>query len=282
LGQKETKGEAIQEWLSASAVDLRSAKVLYDNNIFSTSLYHLQQSNEKLAKALLLNLGFLTVKTAQKDYAVQKVLGFIPKEPARYSHRTLPSLLSDLEKAFPAVDGLMTLVQSAEFGPKTTVFRRMVGRSKKSIRKLKKKPISPVRTKKQLEVEVKAAQTILDRIDSTMSLMAEEAKKIDGPRTVQTATKIVEKAGFDVKGVEPPSFEKTRDATLNVLKITILSALSVAVASLLDPLEAVTRYPDSKHSSFDDSNPYVIHFKGLYEVVSHLHEKSSSELSIDK
>ncbi|MGD0646172.1 MAG: hypothetical protein ABSA75_14810 [Candidatus Bathyarchaeia archaeon] len=174
----------------------------------------------------------------------------------------------------------MTLVQSSEFGPKTEEFRQMIRRSKKGIRKLKKKPISPVGTTEKLEVEVKATQAILDRLDSTMSIMTEEAEKLDGPRAVQTATKIVENAGFDVKGVEPPSFEKIRDGALDVLKITILSALSVAVASLLDPLEAVTRYPDSKHGAFDGNNPYVIHFKGLYEVVSRLHEKSSSALSV--
>ena len=278
--QKESKSDAIQDWLSASAVDLQSARVLYDSNIFSTSLYHLQQSNEKLAKALLLNLGFLTVKTAKKDYVVKKVLGFLPKEPAMYKHRTMPSLLSDLEKAFPAVEGLIALVESGEFGPKVAEFRRTIRRSKKGVRKLKKKPITPVRTAEQLEVEVKAAQTILDRLDSTLSKVTEEAEKIDGQRTVQTATKIVENAGFDVKGVEPPSFEKTRDIAIDVLRITMLSALSVAVASLLDPLESVTRYPDSEHPRFDQSNPYVKQFKGLYDVISSLLQKSSAELSV--
>ena len=277
--QEESKREAVQDWLYASEVDLQSARVLYDSNIFATSLYHLQQSNEKLAKALLLDLGFLTVKTAKRDYVVKKVLGFLPKEPAKYRHRTMPSLLSDLEKAFPAVEDLIALIESAEFGPKVAEFRRMVGRSKKAIRKLKKKPISPVRTAEQLEVEVKAAQTILDRVDSTMNKVTEETEKIDGERTVEIATKIVENAGLDTKDVEPPSFEKTRDTALGALRLTILSALTVAVASLLDPLEAFTRYPDSEHPRFDQSNPYVKHFNGLYYVVSGLLEKTRKETS---
>jgi hypothetical protein len=56
-----------------------SAKVLYDHKLFGSALYRLQQSNEKLAKGLLLSLGFLTPKTAKKDCAVESVLGFLPK-----------------------------------------------------------------------------------------------------------------------------------------------------------------------------------------------------------
>jgi HEPN domain-containing protein len=73
------KDKVIAEWLSASTTDLESAKVLYDHRLFSNSLYHLQQSNEKLAKALLLSIGFLTPKFAKKDLRIKELLGFLPK-----------------------------------------------------------------------------------------------------------------------------------------------------------------------------------------------------------
>lgn len=67
MAQGDAKEIVVQDWLSASADDLKTAKVLYDNRLFAHSLYHLQQGNEKLAKALLHRLGFLTPKTARKD-----------------------------------------------------------------------------------------------------------------------------------------------------------------------------------------------------------------------
>jgi hypothetical protein len=54
----------------------------------------------------------------------------------------------------------------------------------------------------------------------------------------------------------------------------MLVTLSVAIASLLDPLESITRYPDSKSCSFDENNPYVKNFHGLYDSIAHILEKS--------
>lgn len=274
MAQKDAKEKVVDDWLSASADDLESARVLYDNCLFAYSLYHLQQSNEKMAKALLLRLGFLTPKTARKDWAVKSVLGFLPKEPARYRHRTLAYFLSDLEKSVPAIEALFKRMESSEFGPSIAEFHGTIRRSKKGIRKLKKKPFSPVGTAEQLEEEIKAARGFLGAIDAVIDKATEEAKKIDPERAVRIATRIVEKAGFNVQGQQSPPFDEIVTTVMASLRLTLLATLSVAMASLLDPLESITRYPDSQHGRFDENNPYVKQFKGLYEVTKSILEKS--------
>jgi HEPN domain-containing protein len=91
--------EYVIAWLRESQIDLECGKILYENKIFSRTLYHLQQSNGKLAKGLLISIGILTPKKAGNDLITKLILGFQPKEPRNYNHRIYPSLLSDLEKA---------------------------------------------------------------------------------------------------------------------------------------------------------------------------------------
>lgn len=110
------KGKIIQDWLHAAASDLKCAKLLYDSRLFSAALYHLQQSNEKLAKGLLIAMGFLSPKRARKDFRVKDILGFLPKKPAEYRHRTMPSFLSDVEKTIPSIDGFLNLIETSELG----------------------------------------------------------------------------------------------------------------------------------------------------------------------
>jgi hypothetical protein len=50
--------------------------------------------------------------------------------------------------------------------------------------------------------------------------------------------------------------------------------LTAALGSFIDPLEAVTRYPDLPHTPFDENNPYIKNFMGLHDVISCILEKS--------
>ena len=95
------KNKIIQDWLCAAGLDLKCANLLYSVRLFSAALYHLQQSNEKLVKGLLIAMGFLSPKRAKNDLRIKEILGFLPKEPAAYRHRIMPSFLSDVEKTFP-------------------------------------------------------------------------------------------------------------------------------------------------------------------------------------
>ena len=61
-------------------------------------------------------------------------------------------------------------------------------------------------------------------------------------------------------------------------KLSILTSLSASMASILDPLESVTRYPDSKQRHFDESHPYVEHFRGLHDVVGLCLEKAEKAI----
>jgi hypothetical protein len=139
LSNSSNKDKTIREWLYAAASDLKCAKVLYDNMLFSAALYHLQQSNEKLAKGLLMAIGFLSPKRAKKDLRIKEMLGFLPKEPAAYRHRTMPSFLSNVEKTIPSIDGFLNLVESGELGPRIQEYHLLVRKGKKVSRSLRRK-----------------------------------------------------------------------------------------------------------------------------------------------
>jgi hypothetical protein len=71
-----------------------------------------------------------------------------------------------------------------------------------------------------------------------------------------------------------------KEEVVQSFKLSVLILVSVALASLLDPLEAITRYPYSLGSSFDETNLYVMNFGNLCKVVDSILEKSQ-ELSLD-
>jgi HEPN domain-containing protein len=67
--------------MGSSAKDLEASKLLFEGKMYPQALYHLQQANEKLAKAQLLRVGILTPQRAAEDWNVKKVLGFLQKQP---------------------------------------------------------------------------------------------------------------------------------------------------------------------------------------------------------
>jgi hypothetical protein len=281
LSNSSNVDQTIQDWFNAAASDLKCARVLYDSKLFSAALYHLQQSNEKLAKGLLIAMGFLSPKRARKDLRVKEILGFLPKEPAAYRHRTMPSFLSDVEKTIPSIDAFLNLIETSDLGPRMREYHLLVRKGKKGVKKLKKKPFRPVDNAAQLEGEVSAAESILDALDDAVRKMTQEMAKIDLQETYRVAKGLIGAQGFNVEGLEPPNFGKIKEEVVQSFKLSVLIAMSVALASLLDPLEAITRYPDSSGSSFNEANLYVVDFESLCKVIDCILEKSKA-LSLDK
>lgn len=271
---RDVKNKVIEDWLSASDTDLKSANILYDNKLFSASIYHLQQSNEKLAKSLLMLIGVLTPKSAKNDLRVKEMLGFLPKQPAAYRHRTMPNFLSDMEKTGPSIEDLFTFMESSELGPRIQEYRLLVRKSRKGIQKLKKRPFSPVSDAGQLSKEVLAAKAIIGALDSAIVKMQQEMAKLDLPEVYQIAKGLVKTQGYNVEGLEPPDFGKIKGNVMETFRLSILAIMSIAIASILDPLEAETRYPDAQKVAFDENHPYVLNFTGLSDVIACLLEKS--------
>jgi hypothetical protein len=113
--------------------------------MFPQALYHLQQSNEKLAKGLLISYGLLTPKKAERDLRIKSLLGFSPKTPESYRHKVLHSFLSDLEKFVPSIEEWYKLIEDSEFGQEIAGFQITIRKGKKGIQKLKKKPFTLAR-----------------------------------------------------------------------------------------------------------------------------------------
>jgi hypothetical protein len=274
LSNNSNKGKTIQGWFYAATSDLKCAKVLYDNMLFPAALYHLQQSNEKLAKGLLIAIGFLSPKQAKKDLRIKEMLGFLPKQPAAYRHRIMPSFLSDVEKTIPSINDFLNLVESSALGPRIQEFHLLVRKGKKGVKKLKKKPFRPVETAHQLEEEVRAVEVILSALDDSVRKMTQDMAKLDFREIYQVAKDFVKAQGFNVERIEPLNFGKIKEKVIHIFKFSVLIVMSVALASFLDPLEAITRYPDSRSSSFDEANPYVLNFRNLCKAVACILEKS--------
>jgi HEPN domain-containing protein len=171
---KDSRNKAVEAWLSLSTNDLKSAKALYEIKLFDNCVYHLQQSNEKLLKALLLSIGIMTPKQARADLTVQKMLGFLPKEPRAYRHRTTRPLISDLEKSMPAIESYLTLIEKSELGPRVADFVEGFRASKKGLKELKHKIFGLIESTEQFEKEVNAAKTLLDNLDKATTVAKEK------------------------------------------------------------------------------------------------------------
>jgi hypothetical protein len=191
----------------------------------------------------------------------------------------MPSFLSDVEKTIPSIDGFLNLIESCELGPRIQEYHLLVRKGKKGVQKLKKKPFSPIENTDQLKREVHAAEVILGALDDSIRTMTQEMAKLDNQEVYRVAKGLVKTLGFNVEGTEPPNFGKIKEKVAYSFKLSVLILMSVALASLLDPLEAMTRYPDSRSSSFDEANPYVVNFGDLCKAVDCILEKSQ-DLSI--
>jgi hypothetical protein len=280
LSNSSNKDKTIQDWLYAASLDLKCAKVLHDSRLFSAALYHLQQSNEKLAKGLLITMGFLSPNQAKKELRIKNMLGFLPKQPAAYRHRVMPSFLSDVEKTIPSLNGFLDLIESSELGPRIQEFHLLVRKGKKDVKKLKRIPFRPVRNADQLEREIHAVEVILGALDDSVRKMTQDMAKLDFQEIYRVAKGFVKARGFNVAGIELPNFGKIKEEVVRSFKLSVLVVLSLALGSLLDPLEAITRYPDSCSSIFDEANPYVVNFRNLCKAVACILEKSQG-LAID-
>jgi len=224
---------------------------------------------------------------ARKDLEIQSILGFRPKEPKSYKHRILPSLLSDLKKTAPAIEEAIefieNLTKSGDFEnlkPKIVEFKKTIRKSKKGIKKLDKKPSRLIQTAEDLEKEIKHIQTVLEKLDEVIERLNQELDRIDVKKIARLMTLSLQKAGFKVDAQPIQSSQRTKEETILSIRMSILTSIAVTMASLLDPLEPTTRYPDSQYCSFDEDNPYVIYFNNLYKVVSCCLEKAYESINI--
>lgn len=67
-----------KEWLLKAEEDLKSAKILLQNNIIQTSLYHSQQCAEKTIKAILVKFNQVVPKTHDLTLLSKLALQFTP------------------------------------------------------------------------------------------------------------------------------------------------------------------------------------------------------------
>jgi hypothetical protein len=60
------------------------------------------------------------------------------------------------------------------------------------------------------------------------------------------------------------------------IEVSILAVLSGALGHFLDPLESITRYPDSKQVHlFDQNDPYVSNFMAFSNVIDRILQRAS-------
>ena len=119
----------VDNWLIHSQKDLESANVLYENKLYSQALYHAQQSNEKLVKALLLQIGVLKTDITPDNFQIKLLLGFSPKPPSRYRHRTIQPFLSDLKKFTIAIQEIVESLKKYKMDEKMVEFQKSIKRS---------------------------------------------------------------------------------------------------------------------------------------------------------
>jgi HEPN domain-containing protein len=263
------------EWLESSGKDLEASKLLFEAKIYPQALYHLQQANEKLAKALLLKTGILAPQRALKDWDVKKVLGFLQKQPVDYGHRILPSLLSDADKAIPRIEDMISMAEKGGgFRPQLRQLKKIIKDSKAGVTHLKTEPQGLLTDQKELQTGVKALNEIADRVELATEAMEKELSRLEMTKVTASAVRAVRRVGFKVRPEDiPPAGPMVRNSISGV-RLSMLCTLAVTVASVLDPLESVTRYPKEKTVKFDEENPYVKEFRGWWGLVDRIRKMS--------
>jgi hypothetical protein len=270
-----TRNQILDAWFHEADVDLQCAKILYDNCFYSRCLYHLQQGNEKLAKGILLSLGILSAKKAIQNQRIKSIVGFIPKEPASYRHRILPFFLSDMSSATPALDKIIKSIEWEDAEDIFLNFQGTIEKSKKGIEKLKKKPFTLVISKDQLENEIKVINMYLDKLGEIEDKMQLALTNLNPGKATKVAVKTAQKFGYEATNDQAlESYYGTSKRVVPIINLSFLAILSIAVASFLDPLESITRYPDSNHGPFTEDNVYVEYFSNLYEILRRTLEKT--------
>lgn len=66
----------LQQWLSKSQRDLAAARVLFENQLFDTTVYHCQQAAEKALKAYLVYQQVVLQKTHNLVVLVERCIEF--------------------------------------------------------------------------------------------------------------------------------------------------------------------------------------------------------------
>ena len=219
-------------------------------------------------------IGILTPKIEKRDRRTKSALGFMPKKPAAYNHKIIRPLLSDLDKTVPTIEEVLKILQNAGGGKYITNFRSTIRKSKKNIQKLKKRPFNLIETSEQIENEIKATHKFLEVMNTEIQKINQEFDRFNFQEIVRTGMIISRELDLKTKFEPLPTIEEIKEEIIKILEISILVSLSAAFATFLDPLESVTRYPDSINRSFNEKDPYVIHFKNLSEIVKKILEKS--------
>jgi len=275
LTSAQKKNEIIASWFLESEVDLHCAKTLYETGVYSRSLYHLQQSNEKLAKGLLLSIGILSPRKEKQSETIKTIVGFKPKEPSAYRHRTFPSFIADMSLATPALDEIIKSINWKGSEEILSNFQATIKRSKKGIQKLKKKPSGPITSNEQIEKEIKAINVYLDKIIQVKDNLKLALDNLNPEKATRVALQTVQDLKLTAtKDQASEAYSKTTKRIIPIIELSFLVSLSVAVASFLDPLESITRYPDSNHGPFTKDDIYVKHFKELHDILKRTLEKA--------
>jgi hypothetical protein len=257
-----------EPWLYEAHIDLVCARLLLDAAQYARSLFHLQQANEKLAKGMLIRLGILRTHKSREDNTVKLVLGFSRKEPRDYSHRTLKSFLSDIEKGLGSIENMGAIAQRympKELRTKYTEMLRTLRKSKRGVKELKLKPLGIVTSYELLLNELNALKALLDGIKEVQSKLRDQVTILDTPQVQQTISSFVRRLGEPQYAKSISSALSDKDGLHRRVTLGMVFVVPLSLSMFLDPLEQISRYPEEGTPMFNKDNPYVRCF-GQFET----------------
>jgi len=277
------KSNECKRWLEKYKEDLESAKLLYENHLFAPALYHLQQSNEKLTKALLIYYGWLLPSNVEKED--REALLVPEKTPKDYGHRLAKNFFNDLKKILPELENsikylkyiklFLTLFLTSIYKRYEEEFNKFQPYLKNSKDKIEKiidfvdnfKIEEKLGNKEELEKgleKILELYTIVDElykemVESVNSINLQDilSKNLGDSSNLGKTNEILE---LILKNIKNEEYIKR----FFFLYVTVCVSLSI----LLDPLESITRYPQEQEIIFDENNFYVQSFDKIINIIS--------------
>ena len=267
------------EWLVKAKGDLRQADSAYTDHEYWDAISHLQEANEKIAKALLIKLGFLPTSEGLRN-TIEAVFGAKRTRPKDLGHNWAVRLIEDFG---PYMDSLQKITNSL---PKSESFSQARNwwsdtlpsfrTNVKSAKKLKAKP-SP--SLEELDNALADCDKFLEMsktipahlsLDSNRTFNLEEMDQsvaslikdvygiaIDKRTRLETEAKALENIGQIVGGIQ--------ETLRSVVEMCYVWAVLAVLNVYLSLHHIFARYP-TKRVAYDENLSLVIRFQRIHAL----------------
>jgi len=264
-----------ETWLNIASEDLASSKILYTNENYSQAIYLLQQCNEKLSKAILIQMGFIrTENESEKQRILRSILkvNLSEQDFGHRWHKKLITLLEDILKVSMSFESISELVPKKPNEP--LFFTNNFPDFKQRIDAAKKVNTNPDPSFDELAKTIEFCHLRLrESVDNERAFM-KIISELKLPNVDPIIADVESLFGIRLKKSRKDKLKKALQDPGSALKNSILYSQIVTILAILSIYlvdhEEYARYPSTKFKKKYDRSLAVV---GLFNDLIALHDE---------